>query len=138
MLRLTHMRFTGSGQSAPSTRTGPNDNTVSDNPNFELKTADAIGLYLNPLAHPAPFCVDEKNLDTGTQPTRSDPVLPLSTLADRLECSSEMALRLVDTASCPSTLAFNIKIGEILGKTTHSIPTQKFVTFLADIRDRQP
>jgi transposase len=33
---------------------------VSNDPDFETKAADVIGLYLNPPAHAAVFCVDEK------------------------------------------------------------------------------
>lgn len=33
---------------------------ISNDPNFETKAADVIGLYLNPPAHAAVFCVDEK------------------------------------------------------------------------------
>src|SRR4051812_45691103 len=33
---------------------------VSNDPDFETKAADVIALYLNPPAHAAVFCVDEK------------------------------------------------------------------------------
>lgn len=33
---------------------------ISNDPDFEVKAADVIGLYLNPPAHAAVFCVDEK------------------------------------------------------------------------------
>jgi hypothetical protein len=33
---------------------------ASDDPDFESKTADIIGLYLDPPQHAAVFCVDEK------------------------------------------------------------------------------
>ena len=33
---------------------------ASNDPDFETKAADIIGLYLNPPAHAAVFCVDEK------------------------------------------------------------------------------
>ncbi len=33
---------------------------ISNDPDFEAKAADVIGLYLNPPAHAAVFCVDEK------------------------------------------------------------------------------
>lgn len=33
---------------------------VSNDPDFEAKAADVIGLYLNPPLHAAVFCVDEK------------------------------------------------------------------------------
>ena len=46
----------------------------SNDPDFESKAADVIGLYLNPLAHATVFCMDEKS---AIQPLdRKDPVLP--------------------------------------------------------------
>jgi hypothetical protein len=49
---------------------------VSDDPDFETKAADIIGLYLNPPQHAAVFCVDEKTAIQALD--RLDPVLPLS------------------------------------------------------------
>ena len=49
---------------------------ASDDPDFETKAADIIGLYLNPPQHAAVFCVDEKSAIQALD--RLDPVLPLS------------------------------------------------------------
>jgi transposase len=49
---------------------------ASDDPDFEAKAADIIGLYLNPPQHAALFCVDEKSAIQALD--RLDPVLPLS------------------------------------------------------------
>ena len=49
---------------------------ASNDPDFEQKAADIIGLYLNPPAHAAVFCVDEKTHIQALD--RKDPVLPLS------------------------------------------------------------
>jgi transposase len=49
---------------------------ASDDPEFERKAADIIGLYLNPPQHAAVFCVDEKTAIQALD--RLDPVLPLS------------------------------------------------------------
>ena len=49
---------------------------ASDDPDFESKAADIIGLYLNPPRHAAIFCVDEKTAIQALD--RLDPVLPLS------------------------------------------------------------
>jgi transposase len=49
---------------------------ASNDPDFEKKAADIIGLYLNPPAHAAVFCVDEKTAIQALD--RKDPVLPLS------------------------------------------------------------
>lgn len=47
----------------------------SNDPEFEQKAADIIELYLNPPAHAAVFCVDEKTAIQALD--RNDPVLPL-------------------------------------------------------------
>jgi transposase len=49
---------------------------ASNDPEFERKAADIIGLYLNPPQHAAVFCVDEKTAIQALD--RLDPVLPLS------------------------------------------------------------
>ena len=49
---------------------------VSDDPDFESKAADVIGLYLNPPQHAAVFSLDEKTQVQALD--RLDPVLPLS------------------------------------------------------------
>ncbi|HEY6987122.1 MAG TPA: IS630 family transposase, partial [Bryobacteraceae bacterium] len=49
---------------------------ASNDPEFEAKAADIIGLYLNPPQHAAVFCVDEKTAIQALD--RMDPVLPLS------------------------------------------------------------
>jgi transposase len=49
---------------------------ASDDPEFEPKAADILGLYLNPPQHAAVFCVDEKTAIQALD--RLDPVLPLS------------------------------------------------------------
>src|SRR5512134_3028965 len=49
---------------------------LSNDPQFEKKAADVIGLYLHPPQHAAVFCVDEKTAIQALD--RLDPVLPLS------------------------------------------------------------
>src|SRR2546430_7672658 len=49
---------------------------ASNDPKFEVKAADIIGLYLNPPSHAVVFCVDEKTAIQALD--RLDPVLPLS------------------------------------------------------------
>jgi transposase len=48
----------------------------SDDPDFEPKAADVIGLYINPPQHAAVFAADEKTAIQALD--RLDPVLPLS------------------------------------------------------------
>ena len=49
---------------------------ASDDPQFEEKAADIIGLYMDPPQHTVVFCVDEKTAIQALD--RMDPVLPLS------------------------------------------------------------
>jgi transposase len=49
---------------------------ASPDPDFEQKAADIIGLYLDPPAHAAVFCVDEKTAIQALD--RKLPILPLS------------------------------------------------------------
>ena len=54
---------------------------LSDDPEFETKAADIIGLYVNPPQHAAVFCVDEKTAIQALD--RLDPVLPAFTRTRR-------------------------------------------------------
>ena len=47
---------------------------ASNDPDFESKAADIVGLYLNPPQHAAMFWVDEKTVSQALD--RLDPVLP--------------------------------------------------------------
>lgn len=49
---------------------------ASNDPDFETKAADVIGLYVDPPQHAAVFCVDEKTAIQALD--RLDPVLPFS------------------------------------------------------------
>ena len=49
---------------------------ASNDPDFETKAADIIGLYLDPPRHAAVFCIDEKTAIQALD--RRDRVLPLS------------------------------------------------------------
>jgi len=46
---------------------------ASDDPDFETKAADIIGLYVKPPQHAAGFSVDEKTAIQALGPTRSGP-----------------------------------------------------------------
>jgi transposase len=104
---------------------------ASNDPDFEKKAADVIGLYLNPPAHAAVFCVDEKTHIQALD--RKDPVLPLS--PGRLERHGFEYYR---HGTLSLYAAFNTKNGEVLGKTTARHTSAEFVAFLADIVANQP
>jgi transposase len=104
---------------------------ASDDPDFETKAADIIGLYLHPPQHAAVFCVDEKTAIQALD--RLDPVLPLSPgRAERhgFEYKRHGTLSLY--------AAFNTKTGEVLGRTAPRHTSAEFVAFLTDIVVNQP
>ncbi|HWL75561.1 MAG TPA: IS630 family transposase [Burkholderiaceae bacterium] len=104
---------------------------ASNDPQFEAKAADVIGLYLNPPAHAAVFCVDEKTAIQALD--RLDPVLPLS--PGRAERHGFEYYR---HGTLSLYAAFNTKTGEVLGKTAQRHTSAEFVAFLSDIVVNQP
>jgi transposase len=104
---------------------------ASNDPQFEQKAADIIGLYLNPPTHAAVFCVDEKTAIQALD--RKDPVLPLSPgRAERhgFEYKRHGTLSLY--------AAFATQTGEIIGKTAERHTSAEFVAFLGEIVASQP
>src|ERR1039457_4116267 len=104
---------------------------ASNDPDFEKKAADIIGLYLNTPAHAAVFSVDEKTAIQALD--RKDPVLPLS--PGRAERHGFEYFR---HGTLSLYAAFNTKTGEVLGKTAARHTSAEFVAFLADIVVNQP
>ena len=104
---------------------------ASNDPDFETKAADIIGLYLNPPQHAAVFCVDEKTAIQALD--RKDPVLPLS--PGRAERHGFEYFR---HGTLSLYAAFNTKTGEVLGKTAERHSSAEFVAFLTDIVANQP
>jgi transposase len=98
----------------------------SNDPKFEAKAADIIGLYLNPPSHAAVFCVDEKTAIQALD--RLDPVLPLS--PGRAERHGFEYYR---HGTLSLYAAFNTQTGSVLGKTPPRHTSAEFVAFLADI-----
>ena len=99
---------------------------VSDDPEFETKAADIIGLYLHPPAHAAVFCVDEKSAIQALD--RLDPVLPLS--PGRAESHGFEYFR---HGTLSLYAALETQSGEILGKTAKRHTSAEFVSFLEEI-----
>lgn len=104
---------------------------ASNDPEFESKAAEVIGLYLNPPQHAAVFCVDEKTAIQALD--RKDPVLPLS--PGRAERHGFEYLR---HGTLSLYAAFNTRTGEVLGKTTARHTSAEFVAFLTDLVVQQP
>ena len=104
---------------------------LSDDPRFEEKAADVIGLYLNPPQHAVVFAADEKTAIQALD--RLDPVLPLS--PGRAERHGFEYYR---HGTLSLYAALNTKTGEVIGQTVPRHTSAAFVEFLADLVASQP
>jgi transposase len=104
---------------------------MSNDPDFERKAAEVIGLYVNPPQHAAVFSVDEKSSVQALD--RLDPVLPMS--PGRAERHGFEYYR---HGTLSLYAALNTKTGTVIGKTTPRHTSQEFVAFLSDIVASQP
>lgn len=99
---------------------------ASNDPHFEDKAADIIGLYLEPPQHAAVFCVDEKTAIQALD--RLDPVLPLS--PGRAERHGFEYFR---HGTLSLYAALDIKTGQVQGKTTKRHTSADFIAFLSEL-----
>src|SRR6202161_1545158 len=99
---------------------------ASNDPEFESKAAEIIGLYLHPPQHAAVFCVDEKTAIQALD--RKDPVLPLS--PGRAERHGFEYYR---HGTLSLYAAFNTKTGRVEGKTARRHTSVEFVEFLSGL-----
>ena len=99
---------------------------ASNDPEFESKAADIIGLYMNPPQHAAVFCVDEKTAIQALD--RLDPVLPLS--PGRAERHGFEYYR---HGTLSLYAALNVKTGTVEGRTVRRHTSSEFVGFLAKL-----
>jgi transposase len=104
---------------------------ISNDPDFETKAADVIALYLNPPAHAAVFCVDEKTAIQALD--RKDRLLPLS--PGRAESHGFEYKR---NGTLSLFAALNTATGEVLGMTAPRHTSEQFVAFLQDVVATQP
>src|SRR6516164_6888094 len=103
----------------------------SNDPEFEEKAADIIGLYLKPPVNAAVFCVDEKSAIQALD--RLDPVLPLS--PGRAERHGFEYYR---HGTLSLFAALNPQSGQVLGRTSARHTSTEFVEFLGQIVASQP
>jgi transposase len=99
---------------------------ASNDPQFEQKAADIIGLYMNPPQHAAVFCVDEKSAIQALD--RLDPVLPLS--PGRAERHGFEYYR---HGTLSLYAALDVRTGKVEGKTARRHTSAEFVEFLAGL-----
>src|SRR5580698_607984 len=99
---------------------------ASDDPDFEAKAADIIGLYLDPPQRAAVFCVDEKSAMQALD--LLDPVLPLS--PGRVERHGFEYYR---HGTLSLYAALDVKSGKVHGKTATRHTSEEFVDFLGQV-----
>src|SRR6202790_1867520 len=99
---------------------------ASNDPHFEQKAADIIGLYMNPPQHAAVLCVDEKTAIQALD--RLDPVLPLS--PGRAERHGFEYYR---HGTLSLYAALEVKTGQVQGMTAGRHTSKDFVEFLGEV-----
>lgn len=104
---------------------------ASNDPDFETKAADVIGLYLNPPQHAVVFSLDEKTAIQALD--RRDPILPLS--PGRAE---RHGFEYVRKGTLSLYAALNTKTGLVMGQTAARHTTEEFVAFLGAVVAEQP
>jgi len=104
---------------------------ASNDPDFETKAADIIGLYLDPPAHAAVFCVDEKTAIQALD--RTLPVLPLS--PGRAE---RHGFEYVRNGTLSLYAALEVHTGRVEGMTAERHTSEMFLTFLDQVLASQP
>lgn len=104
---------------------------ASNDPDFESKTADILGLYLKPPINAAVFCVDEKTAIQALD--RLDPVLPLS--PGRAERHGFEYFR---HGTLSLYAALDTISGTVMGKTTERHTSAEFVAFMDELVATQP
>lgn len=104
---------------------------ASNDPDFETKAGDVIGLYVNPPQHAVVFSVDEKTAIQALD--RTLPTLPLSPGR-----AARHGFEYVRRGTLSLYAALNTRTGEVMGKTTASHTSEEFVAFLAGVVASQP
>jgi len=131
VLNINHMRVARVWAKAGLQPHRTRSYMASDDPDFEKKAADIIGLYLNPPTNAAVFCVDEKSAIQALD--RLDPVLPMS--PGRAERHGFEYYR---HGTLSLYAALETQTGAVLGKAAPRHTSEEFVAFLREIMAHQP
>jgi len=99
---------------------------ASNDPRFEEKATDIIGLYMKPPQHAAVFCVDEKSAIQALD--RLDAVLPMS--PGRAERHGFEYYR---HGTLSLYAALEVRTGKVVGKTASRNTSAQFVDFLEEV-----
>lgn len=104
---------------------------ASNDPDFEIKATEIIGLYMKPPQNAAVFCVDEKTAIQALD--RRDRRLPLS--PGRAE---RHGFEYIRNGTLSLYAAFDTQSGEVFGKTAQRHTSAEFIAFLTDLVARVP
>jgi len=99
---------------------------ASNDPDFEKKATEIIGLYLDPPQHAAIFCVDEKTAIQALD--RLDPVLPLSPGG-----AERHGFEYYRHGTLSLYAALNVRTGKVEGTTAKRHTSAEFVGFLEEV-----
>ncbi len=104
---------------------------LSNDPNFEAKVRDVVGLYLNPPDHALVLCVDEESQIQALD--RTAPILPLRPgLPERRTHDYERH------GTTTLFAAFNILTGKVIGQCLPRHRGREFVKFLQQVEQEVP
>jgi transposase len=104
---------------------------ASNDPDFETKALDVIGLYLNPPQHSIVFSVDEKTAIQALD--RTLPVLPFSPGR-----AQRHGFEYVRNGTLSLYAALDVATGKVQGKTAERHTSSEFVAFLSALVAEQP
>jgi transposase len=104
---------------------------VSNDPNFEEKLADVVGLYLNPPENAVVFCVDEKSSIQALD--RTQPGLPM-----KKGRAGTMTHDYKRNGTSTLFAALNVFTGEVVGECKQRHRHQEFLSFLKTVEKQTP
>lgn len=104
---------------------------ASDDPDYESKALDIIGLYVNPPQHSIVFSVDEKTAIQALD--RTLPTLPFS--PGRAE---RHGFEYIRNGTLSLYAALEVATGRVVGKTAARHTSAEFVAFLSSLVAQQP
>lgn len=104
---------------------------VSNDPNFEEKLTDVVGLYMNPPENAAVFCVDEKSSIQALD--RTQPGLPM-----KKGRAGTMTHDYKRNGTSTLFAALNVFTGEVIGECKQRHRHQEFLSFLKTVEKQTP
>lgn len=104
---------------------------VSNDPNFEEKLVDVVGLYMNPPENAAVFCVDEKSSIQALD--RTQPGLPM-----KPGRAGTMTHDYKRHGTSTLFAALNVFTGEVIGECQQRHRHQEFLSFLKTVEKQTP